>query len=378
MRKLVLFTAFCLTLFAATTSAPNPILVPPPVSFFDDFDGPTLDPAWQVVEYMASRVYGFTSPANHYSMADNPGNLRYYTDEMTQGLGFLNGFQPVLMYYWWDPGLEIQRPFNGEYWKLETKAKYYLPSQGGRFFIFRVYFGVGGTDTFYLSFERVRDDPYPYTTNGYVLRLTHQKAVIAPWDGSAGHTILDYVPVLNAFPMDTNDSTMFFKLERVAGILKAYVSLDGSTWDLKISRDLGTSLDGLEQHLVLTGNCWFYPVGSYADYDYVRLSPPIASVNIDPDRLNMKSRGNWITAYLTLPEGLDFAAIDLATLKLEYNTSQVSANWGQVQENSYLAKFRRADVIAMLSGVLGPVELKVTGKAAGVPFVGKDTIVVLK
>ena len=66
--------------------------LPLELAFRDDFDSPTLDPAWQVVAFTGTRVYGYTSPANHISLADNPGHLRYYVDAMTYAWGFLNDY----------------------------------------------------------------------------------------------------------------------------------------------------------------------------------------------------------------------------------------------------------------------------------------------
>ncbi|MFQ6116151.1 MAG: hypothetical protein ACE5NG_18980, partial [bacterium] len=42
-----------------------------------------------------------------------------------------------------------------------------------------------------------------------------------------------------------------------------------------------------------------------------------ASMNIDPNTLNLKSNGEWITAYIELPEGYDVADIDIFTVQLE-------------------------------------------------------------
>lgn len=42
-----------------------------------------------------------------------------------------------------------------------------------------------------------------------------------------------------------------------------------------------------------------------------------ASVDIDPDHLNLGSKGQKITAYIDLPDGFDEADIDISTVKLE-------------------------------------------------------------
>jgi len=39
-------------------------------------------------------------------------------------------------------------------------------------------------------------------------------------------------------------------------------------------------------------------------------------IDIDPDTLNMKSHGKWITVYITLPEGFDVGTIDTSTIAI--------------------------------------------------------------
>ena len=52
--------------------------------------------------------------------------------------------------------------------------------------------------------------------------------------------------------------------------------------------------------------------------EYVPEAGPItATVDIDPDTLNLKSKGKWITAYIELPSGYDVADIDVATVMLD-------------------------------------------------------------
>jgi hypothetical protein len=41
-----------------------------------------------------------------------------------------------------------------------------------------------------------------------------------------------------------------------------------------------------------------------------------ATIDIDPDTLNLKSHGKWITAYVELPAGFDVADIDVSTVAI--------------------------------------------------------------
>lgn len=235
-----------------------------PTSFIDEFNSPTLNSAWQVVEFTGTRVYGYTSPANHISLTDNPGNLRYYVDPMTYMWGFLNGHQILHSTYDHDYGLELHRSFSGEHWRFETRADYYLPYTNGRGEGVLVYFGDGGANTLAVGFGRSRD---VCDCNGLTVSL-HEK------DGPA------FADVKLIERYDTYqdrygpaESTYFYRLERDGSVLTTWWSSDGVAWTHAWSHDMGSDLDGLQQRLVITGLSWFDSAGSYADYDYVKLTP---------------------------------------------------------------------------------------------------------
>ncbi|MBN1136152.1 MAG: cadherin-like domain-containing protein [Anaerolineae bacterium] len=232
--------------------------------FCDDFDSPTLDPAWQVVEFTGTRVYGYTSPANHISLADNPGHLRYYVDAMTYPWGFLNDYQVYVPYYNYDFGLELHRPFSGEHWRFETKADYYLPYNNGRGLNVHIYFGDGGANTFVVEFQRYRDVAGSSNSVGIGL-LEKFGPTFADLTTLESYTIYEDIYGPPA-------STYFYRLERDGSILTASWSPDGVAWTQAFSRDMGSQLDGLEQRVVIVGLSWFNPVGSYADYDYACLA----------------------------------------------------------------------------------------------------------
>jgi len=121
------------------------------------------------------------------------------------------------------------------------------------------------------------------------------------------------------------------------------------------------------------------------DYDIfmIRLQKQIsASVDIDPDTLNLKSNGQWITAYITLPDACTVEDIVLETVYLD----GIPAAWSEIQDGVYMVKFDRATVQASLTNELdydsAPkfyyMTLAVTGNLVdGTPFEGSDTIRVL-
>ncbi|UCE36721.1 MAG: right-handed parallel beta-helix repeat-containing protein [Thermoplasmata archaeon] len=106
-------------------------------------------------------------------------------------------------------------------------------------------------------------------------------------------------------------------------------------------------------------------------YDYYPLMRPWASIitsfiDIDPDTLNLKSKGKWITCYIGLPNGYDVNDIDISTVILE---DTLPAKWGDIQGDTLMVKFDRSEVEDMLSP--GTYNLKVTGELAdGTSFEG--------
>lgn len=232
-------------------------------SFRDDFTSSVLDSAWQQYNFVGSREYGYPLPANHFSLTDQPGRLRYLLDPMTHPDGFLNNYQKTYLYhssYNHDPGLELLRQFSGDRWSFETKVSYYMPPTNGRSLSTRVYFGDGGVDTYYVTFTRGRDIGY----NALYVDLHHQ----------TGATLADIVSLENVNIDNSNPATDYtYRLERLGGVLTALWSTDGISWNQAFSHDLGNSLDGLEQRVVLAGLSWFNSVGSYVDYDYISLAP---------------------------------------------------------------------------------------------------------
>jgi hypothetical protein len=97
-----------------------------------------------------------------------------------------------------------------------------------------------------------------------------------------------------------------------------------------------------------------------------------ATIDIDPDTLNLGSNGNWITVYIGLPAGLDVSDIMISTVMLDQT---VQADWCDVQGTILMVKFDRLDVENLIGAPQQSVELTVEGKLTiGLEFMGKDTI----
>lgn len=125
------------------------------------------------------------------------------------------------------------------------------------------------------------------------------------------------------------------------------------------------------------------------DYDYYPLmsrGAVVATMNISPERLNLKSSGEWITACITLPEGYSVDDIDAATVKLTYDDFVSAAEWVNAEGNVLMVKFDRIalrdslGVVDLFEGEkFYEVTLTVSGTFAdGTLFEGNDIITVIK
>ncbi len=101
-----------------------------------------------------------------------------------------------------------------------------------------------------------------------------------------------------------------------------------------------------------TGSCAVMRIGKPQPPEIRELS-----LDINPDTLNLKSKGRWITAYL----GAENASIyDVDTSSILLQDALVPERW-DYQDDVLMLKFGRQDLIAMLK-VGESVEIKLTGK----------------
>jgi len=107
-----------------------------------------------------------------------------------------------------------------------------------------------------------------------------------------------------------------------------------------------------------------------------------ATIDIDPDTLNLKSNGKWITCYIELPEGYDVNDIAVASILLN---GAVAAEPKPVEIGDYdadgvanlMVKFDMSAVQDLLEPA-DEVELTVSGELGdGTSFEGSDTIKVI-
>ena len=113
-----------------------------------------------------------------------------------------------------------------------------------------------------------------------------------------------------------------------------------------------------------------------------------ATIDIDPDTLNLNSKGRWITAYIELPEGYDVGDVKVPSIRLDENFSVDPV--APVETEDYdsdgildlMVKFNRAEVISYIYNILGIKSGNVTLTVSGqlndeTVFEGSDIIRVI-
>jgi len=127
-------------------------------------------------------------------------------------------------------------------------------------------------------------------------------------------------------------------------------------------------------------------VVSYVTTFITAISPISATVDLDPDKLNLMSNGQWITVYTTLPEGYSVGDIDATTVELRHDDFVLPAEWGEIQDGVLMTKFDRIALRDYLGEAdlsdgdkFYDVTLTIAGELSdGTPFEGTDIIAVIR
>ena len=267
-----------------------------------------------------------------------------------------------------------------------------------------------------------------FRSTGYYFTGYHPPVAVDPRDGSAwvggnteiwkfdsdGHLLLskdlsDYVPnwsSANTISINENEGSLwigdhdgdFLKLNSSNGDLLLHKFIpggingplvnpeDGTIWvaDHNAHQVVKLDSDGVEMLRVGAYDTFLWPTPR-------ALYVPVisATVNIDPDTLNSKSKGRRITACIQLPEEYDPEDIDATTILLNdtiqpvldpkydfvTNSSEYLVDHNEDGILERMVKFDRAEVMALLN--IGEATLTVTGEVNGTPFEGTDTIRVI-
>jgi len=120
---------------------------------------------------------------------------------------------------------------------------------------------------------------------------------------------------------------------------------------------------------------------------FMIVAPPVtptmitAEVHIHPETLNLKSRGNWVTVEIGIPEGFSASDINIGSIRLNGTIPVYHLGPREIQGQRMILKFSRSSLAWLIHGTLRTrgskfvtVTLTITGQASGRLFQGSDTI----
>ncbi len=112
----------------------------------------------------------------------------------------------------------------------------------------------------------------------------------------------------------------------------------------------------------------------------VSVKPISVNLVIDPDTINMKSNGKWVTAYITLPSSYSANNIDVNSIKLSYGNKSVSASKYKVKNGILVVKFEKDKIKNLFSNSITNATVSVTGKILSndqyLEFEGSDDVTI--
>jgi len=228
-------------------------------SFIEDFSSPQLDSSWLVLEWNQPNIYNYAS-FGRFSLTEHPGQLRYYLDPIMSE-AYIHSYLPYFSgWYWHYPGLKLNQILSGNSWQLETRVTYSMvDGAAGRAFDLMICFEPEPDRGTALIISRSKD----FGSNRLEARLLDRGEItstneqcLAPGDS-----------------VGVNEFTYHYRISRTNTIIQVEVSDDdGICFKPALTGTLRSDLNDLPQLLILTGNCWFVPANSYADWDYIRFT----------------------------------------------------------------------------------------------------------
>jgi len=138
------------------------------------------------------------------------------------------------------------------------------------------------------------------------------------------------------------------------------------------------TLDGKNFSYTAGGNGTEWNQEPLEGYTFIKTIP--ATIDFDPDTLNLKSKGQFVTCYIELPANFDVKNVDISTVKLNniVNAEPAPTEIGDHDKDGIsdlMAKFKRSVLHAEVGD---KVKMGITGKLTnGTSFKGSDTIKVI-
>jgi hypothetical protein len=206
----------------------------------------------------------------------------------------------------------------------------------------------------------------------------------APAEGSSVDTLNPTLSVYNAIDPDSDTLTYDFEIYSNGTLVDIYTGIpEGSSGVTSV-----TLLKALTDNTTYTWTARAYDGDSYSeDMDtatfivHLPIQNITATIDFDPNTLNKKSNGKWVTVYIELPDGYDVNDIIISSILLEGTVP--AETWpysiGDHDKDGIpdlMVKFKRADVINILPNG-DNVLVHVSGTVGTVTFDGVDTIRVI-
>jgi len=190
-------------------------------------------------------------------------------------------------------------------------------------------------------------------------------------------------------PAQTGAFYFYAQPRHDSGTVTITASSDGTTISQDVDSDGGASYfgfyaDGTDtiKSITITSSIDF-AIGEFGIAEAQVIPDEIqAAIDIDPDSLNLNSKGKWITCYIELPEDYDVEEIKVSTIKLndEVPAESRPTGIGDYDDDGIaelMVKFDRSAVQGIL-GAGNEVEITVTGELEDdTKFEGSDTIRVI-
>jgi hypothetical protein len=190
-------------------------------------------------------------------------------------------------------------------------------------------------------------------------------------------------------PAQTGAFYFYAQPKMGSGNVAITASSNGTTFSQNVQSDGGALYFGFYANgtdtlssIIITSSIDF-AIGEFGIAKALQIPDVIqAAIDIDPDSLNLNSKGKWITCYIELPEDYDVEDIDVSTIKLndEVPAESRPAGVGDCDGDGIaelMVKFDRSGVQKILEAG-DDVEITVTGELdVDTKFEGSDTIRVI-
>jgi hypothetical protein len=249
---------------------------------------------------------------------------------------------------------------------------------------------------FVVNFSLPRHDkPNPYVIAKYILKspanlfLQTENGHVCGYDPDLGEIVNDIDGATYSGPGTEPQVLTYPLLSEIAVVdhLTLTPTGAGGPYELEVSYHLldGSVVTAKHTSQIRPGEQIDYVVTISPDAISLTSSEPTAipaTIDFNPDTLNLKSEGNWITCYIELP-GYDVEEIDVSTVRLQGVISAESRPI-EVGDNDddgvpdLMVKFDRSVVQDILE-VVDEVEMTVSGELNdGTLFEGSDKIRVIE